>query len=111
MFSLASETTQPWNVIWTAGIQETSGFSSLSYLQRELRNHPNEAAVSYAMSKHSHGHWEGPTAWKHFFMMYICVLRIEVMVPTHPSLLLHLGTSKLVLFKKSTFNKLFLVKM
>lgn len=46
-----------------------------------------------------------------FSMMYICVLRIEVMVPTHPSLLLHLGTSKLVLFKKPTFDKLFLAKM
>lgn len=111
MFSLATETTQPRKVIWIAGIQDTSGFSSLSYLQWELRNHPNEAAVSYTRTKHSHGHWEGPTAQKHFSIMHIYTLRTEVMLPSHPGLLLHVGRSKLILFKKSRFDKLFLNEM
>lgn len=43
--------------------------------------------------------------------MHICILRIDVMVPSHPGLMLHLGTSKLVLFKKPRFDKLFLDEM
>lgn len=69
-------------------------------------NHPNQAAVSYTRSKHSHGHREGPTA--HFFStMRICIQRTEVTLPSRSSLFLYLGTSKLVCFKKPQFDKLF----
>jgi len=48
---------------------------------------------------------------QNFSTMHICILRIEVTLPFRPSLLLYLGLSKPVLFKKPRFDKLFLDKM
>lgn len=39
--------------------------------------------------------------------MQICVRRIQVRLPSHPSLLLHPEISTLVLLKKLPFGKLF----